>query len=63
MSDSSVVFKPTEEDEAQMVRILAALKRARLRAEEVARATGTQLVQWENGKIVYVDPPKRPPIA
>jgi hypothetical protein len=50
MSDSSVVFKPTEEDEAQMVRILA-------------RATGTQLVQWENGKIVYVDPPKRPPIA
>jgi hypothetical protein len=57
VSDST--FKPTEEDEAQMVRILAALKRARLRAEEVARATGTKLVQWENGKIVYVDPPKQ----
>jgi hypothetical protein len=47
-----------ESYEAQRMRILAALKRARLRAEEVARATGTQLVQWENGKIVYVDPPK-----
>jgi hypothetical protein len=61
VSESTVPFKPTEEDEAQMVRILAALKRARLRAEEVARVTGTQLVQWEHGKVVYVDPPKRTP--
>jgi broad specificity phosphatase PhoE len=43
----------------QRVLILAALKRARLRAEEVARTTGTQLVQWEDGRVVYVDPPKR----
>jgi hypothetical protein len=58
MSDDSVPFTPNEEDKAQLVRILAALKRARLGAEAVARATGTQLVQYEDGKIVYVDPPK-----
>jgi hypothetical protein len=58
MSDDSVPFTPNEEDKAQLVRILAALKRARLQAEAVARATGTQLVQYENGEIVYVDPPK-----
>jgi hypothetical protein len=52
-------FVPTAEDEAMMERILVALKRARLRAEEVARATGTKLVQYENGMVVLVDPPKR----
>jgi hypothetical protein len=58
MMKTKAPFKPTAEDDAQLLRALAALKRARLRAEEIARATGTQLVQYENGQIVYVDPPK-----
>jgi len=35
---------------------LEALKRARKRAEEIASATGTAVIQWENGKIVRVYP-------
>lgn len=35
---------------------LAALRRARVRAEDVARATGTLLVFAENGRVVHVRP-------
>jgi hypothetical protein len=58
MKTATAEFTPTADDDARTARIVAALKRARLRAEEIARATGTQLVQYENGQIVYVDPPK-----
>ena len=36
----------------------AALLRARKRAEEIARETGTLLVEWRDGKVVMVPPPK-----
>jgi len=36
---------------------LAALVRARRRAEEVARQTGTKLVLCEGGRLSLVDPP------
>jgi hypothetical protein len=36
---------------------LAAMKRARRRAEEIATKTGTALIQAENGKPVRVIPP------
>lgn len=36
---------------------LAALARARRRAEEVARQTGTKLVLCEDGQLAFVDPP------
>lgn len=36
--------------------VMAALKRARIRAEEIAAATGTAIVQWENGRVVRVYP-------
>ena len=36
---------------------LAALVRARARAEELAARTGTKLVQVVDGKVVLVDPP------
>ena len=36
--------------------VLAALKRAKRRAEDVAIATGTQLVESENGKVVFRTP-------
>jgi len=46
----------------------AALRRAALRAREIARRTGTPLVFWRDGRIVYeyVDPieegnPETPP--
>lgn len=38
---------------------LAALKRARKRAEEVAAATGTAIAQWENGQVVYIYPGRK----
>lgn len=38
---------------------LNALKRARKRAEELAAATGTAIVQWENGQIVRVYPGRK----
>jgi hypothetical protein len=37
---------------------LAALKRARKRAEEIAARTGTDLIQVVDGKIVRVKPPR-----
>jgi hypothetical protein len=36
---------------------LTALRRARRRAERVALATGTRLVQTVEGKLVHVPPP------
>ena len=38
---------------------LAAMHRARLRAEEIAAATGTALVQWIDGKMVLTYPTRR----
>jgi hypothetical protein len=38
---------------------LAALKRARKRAEEIAAATGTAIIQWENGAIVRIYPGRK----
>lgn len=42
---------------------LPALLRARKRAEEVARQTGTALVIFENGRLVYVHPRQKTPVA
>lgn len=39
---------------------LAALRRARVRAEEIARATGTLLVFVEDGRVVHVRPAEKP---
>ena len=44
-------------NESERMGALAAMKRARLRAEEVARVTGTHLVEVEDGKVVFVQPP------
>lgn len=44
-------------NESERMGALAALKRARLRAEEIARATGTHLVEVHDGKVVFVQPP------
>jgi len=38
---------------------LTALKRARLRAEEIARATRTMLVEARNGRPILIPPPPR----
>ena len=40
--------------------ILSALRRARLRAIEVARATNTCLVVYRNGQIVLIPPHELP---
>jgi hypothetical protein len=39
---------------------LAALRRARLRAIEIARATNTSLVVYRNGQIVLIPPHELP---
>lgn len=39
---------------------LPALRRARKRAEELARTTNTELVQVENGRVVRVQPGAKP---
>ncbi len=44
-------------NETERMGALAAMKRARLRAEELARATGTHLVEVHDGKVVFVQPP------
>jgi hypothetical protein len=46
--------------DAEFEGALAAMKRARLRAEEIARATGTHLVEVHDGKVVFVQPPPAP---
>jgi hypothetical protein len=40
---------------------LEALKRARKRAEEIAAATGTAIIQWEDGRIVRFYPGRTGP--
>ena len=40
--------------------VLAALRRARLRAIEIARATKTCLVVYRNGQIVLIPPDELP---
>lgn len=56
--------KPNDPDiaEAEQERkdALAALKRARRRAEEIAARTGTALIQAVDGKPVRVPPPVSP---
>ncbi len=42
--------------EAEAAAGLAALRRARVRAEDIARATGTLLVFAEGGRVVFVEP-------
>ena len=53
MSDEHKDSTLDEEAEAA----LAALRRARLRAEKIARFTGTKLVESLDGNPVLVDPP------
>ena len=51
---------PTEEIDLtnpQIAGTLAALRRARLRAEELAARTWTKLVEVVDGAVVFVDPP------
>jgi hypothetical protein len=49
--------KPTQKPlDAEGAAALAALKRARQRAEEVAARTGTMLIQAVNGKPIRVKP-------
>ena len=52
--------KPIEEAQTRDLALaLAALQRARKRAEEVARATNTAVVQMIDGQIVRVMPSER----
>jgi hypothetical protein len=54
--------KPIEEaNNPLLARTLPALLSARKRAEEIAAATGTLLVQVVDGKVVHVPPPPRVP--
>lgn len=39
--------------------VLNALIRARKRAEEIAAATGTAIIQWENGQVVRIYPGRK----
>ncbi|MEO8901728.1 MAG: hypothetical protein ABI488_08025 [Polyangiaceae bacterium] len=49
--------KPIEEaNTPELALALPALRRARKRAEEIAIATNTALIQVEDGKVVRVDP-------
>ena len=47
---------PTNKPRTDAEAALAALKRARKRTEEIAAATGTAVIQWENGQIVRIYP-------
>lgn len=47
---------PTEFTDPEVLGALAALRRARKRAEEIAAATGTALVLQIDGKLVLVYP-------
>ena len=59
MSEESKHLKDIDEAERERERneALAALKRARRRAEELAARTGTALIQAVDGKPVRVLPP------
>ena len=56
MTTSPPTKKPPRTDPESA---LQALKRARKRAEELAAATGTAVVQWENGQIVRIYPGRK----
>lgn len=45
-----------ENRRAEIEGALKALKRARARAEEIAAATGTALIFWQDGRTVRVEP-------
>jgi predicted ABC-type ATPase len=55
MKEESMLPEKIDRDK-QLRDIEAALERAGLRAEEIARRTGTPLILWENGKIVEYYP-------
>jgi uncharacterized protein YggE len=57
MTDESTTFE-NDEDEKERQDALAAMKRARLRAEKIAAETGTALIQSVDGKPVRVPPPR-----
>jgi hypothetical protein len=44
----------TRDEQAEAA--LAALRRARIRAIEIARATGTMIIQADGDKVVRIDP-------
>jgi hypothetical protein len=44
----------TRDEQAEAA--LAALRRARIRAIEIARATGTMIIQAEGDKVLRIDP-------
>lgn len=46
----------SKQRQAEIAGALAALKRARIRAEEIAAATGTSLIFWQDGRTVRVEP-------
>ena len=52
---------PRKEPRTDAYAALEALKRARKRAEEVAAATGTAIILWENGRIVRIYPGRTDP--
>ena len=53
--------KPIEQaNTPDLALVLPALRRARKRAEELAMATNTALIQIEDGQIVRVKPGARP---
>ena len=45
-----------EDRKAEIEGALEALKRAGVRAEELATATGTALIFWQDGRTVRVEP-------
>jgi hypothetical protein len=60
MSEESKHPKSSDEAARERNEALAALKRARRRAEELAARTGTALIQAVDGKPVRVPPPAPP---
>jgi hypothetical protein len=53
---SPATKKPSAQARKEIAGALAALKRARIRAEGIAAATGTMLIDAVNGKPVRVKP-------
>lgn len=54
MSAATEVCDPRRR--AEIEKGLEALRRARQRAEQIAAATGTDLIFWQDGRVVRVDP-------
>jgi hypothetical protein len=53
---SRTTRKPSAQARKEIAGALAALKRARIRAEEIAAATGTMLIEAVDGKPIRVKP-------